>query len=351
MTPKPKEVRSTLPPAAFEKSTAKAILIFAPAYALYCASFAAIPLIRPLWAQLGLATANSLFIAILFIVGHDACHGSFTAHRWLNASLGRIALLPSLHPFTSWELGHNRLHHCFTNLRGKDYVWTPLSLEEFRALPPFRRLLEQFYRSPFGVGVYYFVEIWWRHMAFPRRDDAAKMPRALSAFDRISVFLILLLQGGLLIALSAHAATSTTTALLVGILLPQALWNWIMGFVVFQHHTHPRVTWYDDPAEWSFFAGQVQGTVHVIFPWPIGALLHNIMEHTAHHIDPKIPLYNLPSSQRAVRDVYFEDVIQSRFTPSNLLRIMATCQLYDYRTRRWLAFSGTPTTNATPNPT
>ncbi len=218
-------------------------------------------------------------------------------------------------------------------------------------MPPFRRAIERFYRSPFGVGVYYFIEIWWRHMVFPSRDDTAKMPRALSAFDRFSVFAFLLLQGGALISLSTYASTSTTTALLAGILLPQALWNWLMGFVVFQHHTHPRVVWFDDPEEWSFFAGQVQGTVHVIFPWPIGPLLHHIMEHTAHHIDPKIPLYNLPSSQRAVYDAYSDHVIQSRFTPSNLLRIMATCQLYDFQHRQWLTFSGTPTTNATTNAT
>ena len=133
MTPKLNEVRSTLPAAVFEQSTTKALFIFAPAFVMYCASFVASALVRPLWAQLAMAAVNSLFIAILFIVGHDACHGSLTPHRWLNAFLGRLALLPSLHPFTSWELGHNRLHHCFTNLRGKDYVWTPLSLQEFRS--------------------------------------------------------------------------------------------------------------------------------------------------------------------------------------------------------------------------
>jgi omega-6 fatty acid desaturase (delta-12 desaturase) len=335
-----------LPLAAYKRSTTKALLIFTPTLVIYYATFVAIPLLQPLWAQLALTVANSFFIAILFIIGHDACHGSFTRHRWLNAWLGRIAFLPSLHPFTSWQLGHNRLHHCFTNLRSKDYVWTPLSFEEYRALPRFRRLQERVYRSLLGVGVYYFIEIWWRHMIFPRHNDIAKLPRK-SYLDRISIHLFLVLQGFILLSLSTYAATSNITALLTGIILPQVLWNWLMGFVIFLHHTHPRVTWYDDPAEWAFFSSQVQGTVNVIFPWRIGSLLLNIMEHTAHHIDPRIPLYNLPSSQRTVCNIFSEDVIQSKFTLSNLLRIMAACQLYDYHNRRWLDFTGRPTTEVT----
>ena len=346
MKPKPAEVRRTLPAESAEQSTVKAVAIFIPPFILYCATFAAIPFTANLTFKVILSISNAVLIAILFVVGHDACHGSFTAQRWLNNLLGRIAFLPSLHPFTSWELGHNRLHHCWTNLRGKDYVWTPLSYEEYRAMPLAKRTLEKFYRSPFGVGAYYFVEIWWKHMVFPRGSDVDKLPKGQSIFDRVSVFAFLSLQAAVLVFLAATFHTGTVSALLTGIVLPQALWNWLMGFVVFQHHTHPRVTWYDDPQEWSFFAGQVQGTVHVIFPWPIGFILHNIMEHTAHHIDPKIPLYNLPASQRAVQGAYSEHVIESRFTPKQLLRIMAACQLYDYRSHRWLDFSGKPTTDA-----
>ena len=36
----------------------------------------------------------------IFILGHDACHQSFTAHRTLNKVLGRIAFLPSLTPYS-----------------------------------------------------------------------------------------------------------------------------------------------------------------------------------------------------------------------------------------------------------
>ena len=70
-----------------------------------------------------------LSISFLFVIGHDACHDSLTPSHRLNMVLGRLCFLPTLHPFVCWELGHNRLHHGWTNLRGVDYVYTPYSPE------------------------------------------------------------------------------------------------------------------------------------------------------------------------------------------------------------------------------
>jgi hypothetical protein len=36
----------------------------------------------------------------LFVIGHDACHGSLTASRLLNALIGRMAFVPSAHSFS-----------------------------------------------------------------------------------------------------------------------------------------------------------------------------------------------------------------------------------------------------------
>jgi omega-6 fatty acid desaturase (delta-12 desaturase) len=55
--------------------------------------------------------------------------------------------LPSLTPYSLWEVGHNLGHHVYTNLRGMDYVWTPMTKPEFDALPAWRQLAERFYRS------------------------------------------------------------------------------------------------------------------------------------------------------------------------------------------------------------
>jgi acyl-lipid omega-6 desaturase (Delta-12 desaturase) len=341
---RPSELRSVFPELATQKSNIKAFAIFLSVFSAYLLCFIGIVSLSSLGAKLVCALGGGLFIGVLFIIGHDACHGSFTSKRLLNNFIGRLCFLPSLHPFTSWELAHNRLHHGWTNLRGKDYTWCPLSLEEFQRLPAAGRFLERLYRHPIGFGLYYLVEIWWKHMVFPRNHDIEQMYRTISLFDRTTVWLFFLLQVTVLWNLTG--STNSINALVIGFVVPYFIWNWLMGFIIFLHHTHPNTRWFNDPNEWYFFAGQIQNTVHVIFPTPIGLFLHNIMEHTAHHLSPRIPLYNLRSSQRALCEAYSSHVIHFRFTAHEFAQLLRTCQLYDYQNHRWLSFEGVPTTNS-----
>ena len=91
------------------------------------------------WVRVFASLVAALWIARLFVIGHDACHGSYTPNKTLNKWIGRIAFLPSLTPYSLWEVGHNLAHHGFTNLKGRDYVWTPYSPNEFARLSWMRR--------------------------------------------------------------------------------------------------------------------------------------------------------------------------------------------------------------------
>jgi omega-6 fatty acid desaturase (delta-12 desaturase) len=85
------------------------------------------------WAKALMVIPGAIAIARLFVIGHDACHGSYTPKPWLNKLIGRIAFLPSLTPFSLWDVGHNVAHHGFTNLKGRDQVWVPMSAEEWQS--------------------------------------------------------------------------------------------------------------------------------------------------------------------------------------------------------------------------
>lgn len=112
------------------------VLLLAFDWLLLAAALAGVLLVPPLWLKLLCGAAAGFVIGRLFIVGHDACHQSLTPHRRLNQWLGRIALLPSLTPYSLWEVGHNVVHHGYTNLKGFDFVWAPYTREEFAALSP-----------------------------------------------------------------------------------------------------------------------------------------------------------------------------------------------------------------------
>jgi omega-6 fatty acid desaturase (delta-12 desaturase) len=328
--PAENEIRRALRPMRAKK-TGLALALFAADAVVYAATFyMAARTDGPaawLWgAAAGIATA------MLFVVGHDACHGSLTARPALNRWIGSIAFLPSLTPFSAWELGHNQTHHVYTNLKPLDYVWTPFSKAEFDALPRWRRLLERIYRSAPGLGLYYGVEIWWKHLFFAREGANGRMRRR----D---------LWNSLLCA--AYAVTMSVVALRVGwtafasaVVWPFLVWTWLMGWAIFEHHTHPDAPWFDDPDAWRAARAQTACTVHVVLPGWADAILHRIMNHTAHHLDVTVPLYGLVDAQKAVEADPSAGVIVYRWTPFTFLRHLRLCKLYDFERRCWTGFDG-----------
>ena len=246
---------------------------------VYAALWAALLLSSSWWWKAALGVGAGIAIARLILMGHDACHGAFfPAARRANALAGRIVFLPSLTPYSTWELGHNTLHHGFTNLRGKDYVYTPLSKAEFDALPAWRKLVERAYRHPFGPGLHYGIEVWWRRLWFPRRPPGDGSRRAAYFSDSLLTLGYLVAQVCIVAAVARSTGQHPAALAAWAIALPFAVWSFVMGFVTYQQHTHTRVVWYADRREWDPVTAQVQGTVHILFPAPIGALLGNIMD-------------------------------------------------------------------------
>jgi acyl-lipid omega-6 desaturase (Delta-12 desaturase) len=301
---------------------------------VYAGLWTALLLVGPWWAKLPLALATGGAIARLFLIGHDACHGSFfPGPRWLNTWAGRLVFLPSLTPYSTWELGHNTNHHGFTNLRDKDPSYAPLSPAEYHALPPWRQWLERVYRHPPGPGLYYCVEVWWKHLWFPRAAE-----RSIYYADSLLTLAFLFAQLAA-VWLVAQATSQHPLALAAwSVALPFVAWSGLMGFVTYQQHTNPQVVWYADRRQWEPVNAQIRGTVHIRFPAPIAALFDNIMEHTAHHIDVAIPMFDLPEAQRRLESEFPADVPQVRWTLSYYLDCCRQCQLYDYETQQWTTF-------------
>jgi omega-6 fatty acid desaturase (delta-12 desaturase) len=309
------------------KSKGKAWLIFLADVALYALStWGALTSHSGLIACLCGAFAG-MAIAMLFVVGHDACHRSFTSSRALNGVIGRVAFLPSLTPFGAWEQEHNRAHHVYTNLKGRDPIWAPFSKAEFDALPGWRRALERCYRTPLGVGPYYAIEIWARLLILPRGHA-----------PRLTDYAICYLYGSALLAVGWAFGWQ---ALAAGVVWPFLCWNWLMGWAIFDHHTHPDVPWFDNEREWRAAQAQSRCTVHLVLPRVLDALLHHIMQHTAHHLDVTIPLYNLRDAQRAL-EAAGPALVVYRWTPLTFIRHLRICKLYHFENHQWIGFDGKP---------
>ena len=340
--PHRKVIRSWLVPMA-QRSTFRAFALMAFDYALLTTLLAGVVLFESVWLMLLCGMAAGFVIGRLFVIGHDGCHNSLTPHRKLNQWLGRIAFLPSLTAYSLWDMGHNIVHHGFTNLKGVDFVWAPLTLAEYQALSPIGRFMQRIYRSGWGPGLYYMVEIWWKKMMFPRQ--ASQNPERQRVFKRdcLLVSIFALLWMGALIAASLAASRSSWLVLLFGFVAPLLFWFNMMGFVIYGHHTHVRVSWHDDRAIWQRAQPFVSTTVHLTFRYYIGSMLHHIMEHTAHHVDMSIPLYKLRQAQGKLEQLLPGRIVVQPFSMAWYFGTARACKLYDFKRNCWTDFSGRAT--------
>ncbi len=320
-------------------SDRKAWFLLARCLLLFSAALAGALLLDNLLLRLLAAVLAGLQIGSLSVVGHDCAHGSFFSKKRDNMIFARLSMLPSLHNVTLWRLQHNKWHHAAPNVKGYN-SWSPLSLRDYEEAGAWRRGLERFYRSLPGMGAYYLVERWLSYKLLPGPSTPDRFRRAAWA-DFALVAGFFLLWTGLCFTASGWLGVLT------GFVVPFAVWNLVMAVTVFLQHTHPEIPWFDSRDAYRAAAGQHELTLHVVTPRWYGWLSNEIMEHSAHHIHPKIPLYNLRAAQSRLDELLGGELPRETASLRLLLDCLRRCKLYDYEAKRWCAFDGRATARST----
>jgi len=256
-----------------------------------------------------------------------------------------MAFVPSLTAFSLWDVGHNVAHHGFNNLKGRDQVWAPFSKAEFDQLSPSRRALEKIYRSGYGCGAYYLIELWWKKLYFATRKQIGSS-RVKYKIDSAIVTVGGLLWFAILFAAAERAHQPFALVWALAMLMPFMLWNCIMGFVVYVQHTHPEIPWFAKRQEWQHCRGYLTATANVRLPWRVDLLMHAIMEHNAHHVNPRIPMFNLRSAQDVLRERTEASLCSYQLDKANYADCVRRCKLYDFERHVWLDFAGAPTSRS-----
>lgn len=238
-----------------------------------------------------LAIPAGAFLLRLFLIQHDCGHGAFFKRQASNDWLGRVLGVLTFTPYDYWRRSH-AIHHASTgnlNARGVGDVDT-LTVSEFRALSPLRRLLYRLYRHPlvlFGFGPAYLFLL--RH----------RLP-------------IGMMKGGVRPWLSA-LGTNASIAAVAGLLI------WAMGFKLFLlvhlpitlvaaslgvwffyvQHQFEQTHW-EWRDEWSFHAAALHGSSHYELPAVLRWFSANVGVHHVHHLASRIPFYRMPEVLREV---------------------------------------------------
>src|SRR6185312_5014906 len=325
------------------RSLSKGLRVLGVHSAFYLGTMAGALAPLPVALNIFFGVANGVFIALLFIIGHDAAHGSFVPGRSLNRFIARIAFVPCVHAASLWRVVHNELHHGRTNLKGVDGVWAPMSIEEYRSASLLRRWVERVYRGPAGPLIYYYLEFWIHRVLIPIAPEARKhWKRHLpdSAFALAGFCFTLGCSG--LTAKAFVPDRPLWLVLLVGWVLPFAVWNYLMAFTTYLNHTHPLIPWFQDETSWSLQRGVLTDTASVRMPINVAPLYTKVMAHTVHHLQPRVPVYALLDVQAQLKNSY-RGLLEYTLAFGEYRAIYKTCKLFDFQAMCWTDFDGIPT--------
>ena len=125
------EARAALPAGCYQRSRVRSAMSVTRDVAAYLAMLSALVWVRSVWLTVPLVLCAGLCVTAMFILGHDASHQALFTSERINRAVARVLMLPSLHLESAWNLGHNRIHHGYTARRGMDFVWQPLSVDDY----------------------------------------------------------------------------------------------------------------------------------------------------------------------------------------------------------------------------
>jgi omega-6 fatty acid desaturase (delta-12 desaturase) len=262
------------------RSVWQLINTFVPFFAIWYAAYWSLSISYLLTLALS-AIAGGLLVRI-FIIFHDCCHGSFFSNRRANEILGTIAGIMTCTPYQQWRHSHSVHHASNGNLdrRGLGDIRT-LTVEEYLALPYFKRLAYRLYRNPlilFGLGPSYVFLIEYR---FNRRDARRK--------ERWNTYIINL---GILAGAGLLCLTVGWQAFLL-VQGPTFLVSGMIGFWLFYIQHQFEGATFEKEEDWDHVRAALEGSSFYHLPKVLQWFTGNIGFHHIHHLSPRVPNYLL----------------------------------------------------------
>jgi omega-6 fatty acid desaturase (delta-12 desaturase) len=249
---------------------------------------------RAYWLTLLLSVPTAGLLVRLFIMQHDCGHGSFFRTRVANDMLGRVLSVLTLTPYGLWKQGHAIHHATNGNLdrRGRGDVDT-LTVREYEALSPMRKVAYRLYRNPFvmvllGAPVHFIL--------------LQRLPLGWRFRDRDSLFSILSLNLALAAAFGLSMTAIGVTNVLLAYLPVMIIASWIGNWLFYVQHQFEDTYWEQD-GEWNFHAAAFRGSSYFDLPPVLRWFSGNIGLHHIHHMCSRIPNYRLQACLEVVPEL------------------------------------------------
>jgi omega-6 fatty acid desaturase (delta-12 desaturase) len=228
------------------------------------------------------------FLVRVFVVFHDCAHGSLLPSRRANIWVGRVLGLLVLSPFRCFRHEHAGHHATAGDLdrRGVGDVET-LTVAEYRTRPWRGRLAYRLFRHPlvmFGLGPVFAMLIEPRLV---RRGTPSRMRNSVLGLDAALVVIV----GALwwLIGWKDLLIVWAPAALLAG----------SVGIWLFYVQHQFENTYWQRQGQWSCADAALRGSSYLKLPKLLQFFTANIGLHHVHHLNARIPNYNLQRAHDA----------------------------------------------------
>ncbi|MEZ6035904.1 MAG: fatty acid desaturase [Planctomycetota bacterium] len=234
------------------------------------------------WLALPLAVLAGCLLVRVFIIFHDCGHGSFFASKRANDFWGLVTGVLTFTPYDHWR-GKHAVHHGTTgNLdkRGVGDVWT-MTVREYEASGWWRRLSYRFMRNPIVLlGVIPLLMFLVEHRVPNRRSNAREQRSVwVTTFSVVAMGAVASLLIGFLPYLILQ---------LVILAIAGAIGVWLF----YSQHQFDEAYWQRNE-EWDFEEAAIRGSAFLRLPRVLQWFTGNIGYHHIHHLNSRIPNYNL----------------------------------------------------------
>lgn len=266
----------------------------------------------------------AVFVVRLFIIFHDCGHGSFSASRRTNEVVGTALSVLVFTPFRYWNHAHAIHHASSSNLDRRHIgdIWT-MTVDEYQAATRARRFYYRLYHHPAVLltvgGLIKFVIV---ERIVTRPDTTpTRVKRSVHLTNALLVGRVLLLAWFL--GPTRYLAIELLTVLFGGAL---AIW------LFYVQHKFEDSYWAEQ-SDWNFVDAALSGSSYLKLGRVMQFASGNIGFHHLHHLDARIPNYNLARCDRDHPDLRPTVVLTLResFSASRM-------KLWDTTEHRWVGY-------------
>jgi omega-6 fatty acid desaturase (delta-12 desaturase) len=270
-----------------------------------------------------------------FMIFHDCGHNSYTPNKTLNYMIGLLLSGFVSHPFF-WNYNHNTHHNVNGNIENEyNYVFNETvfhTLKQYKSFSNITRCVYKLVRTPiffFTIPIYIKILIanQFRIVKFILYQTYdCNTPKIYLFFEQF------VSTGGLILTLYICN-------------LYDILWTFIFscffGFTITVMTVHNEHTY--NPSyvvgnnDWNYKDSGLRGSSFILIPRAFRYFFHGIEYHHIHHMNAKIPGYNLQK--------YHEEVVSKSNMFDNIVKLsIADCYnnlwlcLYDEDNKKYITF-------------